>query len=169
MLEARSPLASISEVSINGIMLSEVPDFTLTQVAGDDKALKKVLGKLPLTVGTAIDHDGRTMLRTASKQIWVLGEAPQTGLGIYLTPLSSARTRFLLKGHRSREVLSACALIDFHFDQFKTGQFVLTGIHHTRVLIYCLTKDSFHIYVLRTFALNVWEWLADVIEGLAHD
>jgi sarcosine oxidase gamma subunit len=36
------------------------------------------------------------------------------------------------------------------------------------VTIHCIGENSFHIYALRTFALNVWEWLCDVAEGLEH-
>jgi sarcosine oxidase gamma subunit len=36
------------------------------------------------------------------------------------------------------------------------------------VTIHCIADNSFHIYALRTFALNVWEWLCDIAEGLNH-
>jgi methylglutamate dehydrogenase subunit D len=59
-------------------------------------------------------------------------------------------------------------LIDFDAAHFKPGHFVMTGIHHTPVTIHCVSENSFHIYALRTFARNVWEWLCDVAEGLDH-
>jgi heterotetrameric sarcosine oxidase gamma subunit len=169
MLEVRSPLVNTPPVTVADTRLNELPGFTLTQVAGDEKALKKALGKVPAVVGEAVERDGRTLLRVAPKQLWVLGEAPSSADQLYFTPLSSGRTRLLLEGARARDVLSSLALIDFHVDHFKPGQFVMTGAHHTPVFIHCVGKNAFHIYALRTFALNVWEWIADVMAGLSHD
>jgi methylglutamate dehydrogenase subunit D len=168
MLDARSPLGADARFERKGVTLSEASGFTLTQVAGEDKILKKSLGKLPMKVGTVVEHEGRSLFRIGAKQFWILGDAPVAGEGIYITPLSSGRTRILLEGSKAREVLAACALIDFHPTHFKSGQLVMTGIHHTPVLVHCISENSFHIYALRTFALNVWEWLCDIAEGLDH-
>ncbi len=168
MLEARSPLGFNPRYERDGVALSEAPNFTLTQIAGDEKLLKKLLGKLPIKIGTIADLPGRTILRVGAKQFWILGEAPAVAEDVYVTPLSSGRTRIALEGARARAVLSSCALIDFDATQFKPGQFVLTGIHHTPVAIHCIAENTFHIYALRTFVLNVWEWLCDIAEGQSH-
>jgi methylglutamate dehydrogenase subunit D len=165
MLEVHSPLGTSARFEREGVTLSEASGFTLTQVAGDEKVLKKALGKLPAKVGVVLEHDGRTLFRIGPKQYWMLGEAIAASDGVYVTPLSSGRTPIMLEGERSREVLVRCALIDFDAAQFKPGQFVLTGIHHTPVTIHCMGENSFHIYALRTFALNVWEWLCDAAEA----
>jgi methylglutamate dehydrogenase subunit D len=168
MLEAHSPLGTDARFEREGVRLSEAPDFTLTQIAGDEKVLKKALGKLPTKVGTGLEHDGRTVFRISPRQFWLVGETITPSAGVYITPLSSGRTRISLEGPRAREVLAACALIDFDANHFKPGHFVMTGIHHTPVTIHCVSENSFHIYALRTFALNVWEWLCDVTEGLPY-
>jgi methylglutamate dehydrogenase subunit D len=165
MLDAHSPLGVDPRFDRNAVLLSEAAGFTLTQVAGEDKVLRKPLGKLPAKVGTVVEHEGNTLFRIGAKQIWILGEAPSASGDIYITPLSSGRSRILLEGLSARDVLSACALIDFSPREFKPGQFVMTGIHHTPVTIHCIAENSFHIYALRTFALNVWEWLCDIAEG----
>ena len=46
MLDAHSPLGMTEMFSSRDTTLSEAPGFTLTQVAGDEKALKKII-KLP--------------------------------------------------------------------------------------------------------------------------
>jgi methylglutamate dehydrogenase subunit D len=165
MLEAQSPLGPSARFERDGIKLSEASGFTLTQVAGEDKVLKKALGKLPAKIGLALEQNGSTVFRVGAKQYWIFGEAVAASDGVYVTPLSSGRTRILLEGARAREVLARCALIDFGATQFKPGQFVLTGIHHTPATIHCIGDNSFHIYALRTFALNVWEWLCDAAEA----
>lgn len=166
MLEVVSSLATVLPVVNNGVTIADAPGFTLTQVAGTDKDLKKALGKLPAKLGVALEHDDRTLMRIGPRQIWVLGAAPVATHGCYNTALSSGRTRIALSGGGAREVLSACAAIDFHPAEFMQGQFVLTGIHHTPVLIHCINEDAFHIYALRTFSLAVWEWLDDAAKGI---
>ena len=168
MLDARSPLGTDARFERNGVTLTEAGGFTLTQIAGEDRVMKKSLGKLPTKVGTVVEHEGRSLLRIGTKQFWILGEPPVASEGTYITPLSSGRTRILLEGANAREVLAACALIDFNPREFKPGQFVMTGIHHTPVTLHCIGENSLHIYALRTFALNVWEWLCDIAEGLDH-
>jgi heterotetrameric sarcosine oxidase gamma subunit len=166
MLEARSPLGTAAHFERLGVVLEEAAEFTLTQVAGEATALKKLLGKIPGKIGVAQAHDGAVFLRTGPKQLWIVGEAPTAPEGAYVTPLSSSRTRITLSGDRARDVLAASAAIDLHVKHFKPGQFVMTGIHHTPVLIHCVGENSFHIYAMRTFALAVWEWLCDAAEGL---
>lgn len=168
MLEAYSPLGSAARFEREGVTLFEAPDFRLSQIAGEEKTLKKLLGKLPNKVGVVIEHDDRTLFRIGPKQFWLLGNTIEQSDGFYITSLSSGRTRIALEGPRARHVLAACALIDFDKSQFKTGHFVMTGIHHTPVTINCVGENCFHIYALRTFALNVWEWLCDIAEGLDH-
>ncbi len=169
MLDARSPLGVLPRFERGGVVLTEAPDFTLTQIAGDEKNAEK--GAWQITCKNWhqwCNQQSQSIFRVGAKQFWVLGEMPVVADNIYVTPLSSGRTRIQLEGARSRNVLSACALIDFSASQFKPGQFVLTGIHHTPVTIHCIAENTFHIYALRTFALNVWEWLCDIAEGQDH-
>jgi methylglutamate dehydrogenase subunit D len=166
MLEARSPLGLDARFEAEGITLSEAPGFLLMQYAGSEKALKKALGRLPAQVGIVVERNNATLFRLAPHQIWQLGGSVVSAEGVYVTPLSSARTRILLEGPRACDLLASCALIDFSPSQFKPGHFVMTGIHHTPVTIHCIGETSFHIYALRTFALDTWEWLCDAAQGL---
>lgn len=168
MLDVRSPLGTNVKFEREGIILSETGGFTLTQIAGENKVLKKALGKIPTKIGIALEHGNRTLFRIGTSQFWILGEAVAASDGIFVVPLSSGRTCIQLEGPRARDILAACALIDFTPRAFKTGQFVMTGIHHTPVLIQCTDENTFHIYALRTFALNIWDWLCDTAQRLDH-
>jgi methylglutamate dehydrogenase subunit D len=168
MLDAHSPLGAAAQFESNSVKLSEASGFALVQVAGDEKVLKKTFGKLPTKIGTVLHQDDQTLFRIGPKQFWLLGKTVLPSEGVYVTPLSSGRTRIALEGANARRVLAACALIDFDASQFKPGNFVMTGIHHTPVIIHCTGENSFHVYALRTFALNIWEWLCDVTEGLKN-
>jgi methylglutamate dehydrogenase subunit D len=172
ILREQSPLAGVGAYVAPGISVSEEAGFTLMQVAGFGKAFEKdlasVIGKLPGKVGVAQGNGEWTILRIAPQQVWCVGKAalpPRPG-SCLVTALSSARCRIRLEGNKCRAVLSRAAPVDFSARSFKTGHFVMTGIHHTPVLIHCIGTDTVHVYAMRTFALGVWKWLVDAAEGL---
>ena len=164
MLDAASPLGETTAFERDGLNITEAPGFELTQIAGDEKDLKKALGKLP-GFGSALEQDGRTIFRVAPAQFWVVGPVPQPK-ACHIMSLSSGRTRFLIEGAGARDLLARCAAIDFSVEAFKSGSVAMTGIHHTPVLIHCVSESSFHIYAMRSFALSVWEWLCDAAVGM---
>jgi len=144
--------------------LREAPGFTLIQYAGSDRTLARELGVEP-KFGKVEKSEGRTFIRVAPHQVWVLGKQIEARQCL-ATPLSSGRTRFALEGEKARALLAACAAVDFSRAAFGTGSYVMTGIHHTPVLIHCTGPESFHIYAMRSFALSVWETLVDAVQGL---
>jgi heterotetrameric sarcosine oxidase gamma subunit len=156
MLKATSALASAKPYISAQLTIVEAPNFTLTQYAGSDKDLKKALGKLPARVGIVQD----SLLRLSPTQIWSLKEAVEAP-NCFTTPLSSSRTRIEISGAPAREVLAKCAAIDFHKSEFEPNTFAMTGIHHVPVLIHCAAGEIFHLYVLRTFALSIWDHVSD--------
>ena len=164
MLEALSPLVDHVAHEAEGLALREAPGFTLIQYAGVDRILARELGVDP-QFGKVEKSEGRTFIRVAPRQIWVLGKEIETRQ-CCATPLSSGRTRFALEGEKARTLLAACAPVDFSRASFGTGAYVMTGIHHTPVLIHCTGPESFHIYAMRSFALSVWETLVDAAQGL---
>jgi methylglutamate dehydrogenase subunit D len=166
MLKSRSALEGIAKFETVGLALCEAADFQLTQYAGEEKFLKKALGKLPAVFGLAQDN----LLRISPTQIWeILPPARHSReggnlVGVYVTLLSSSRARILIEGEKSTDLLKACAAVDFA--NLDSGEFVMTGIHHVPVLVHCIGNNKFHLYVMRTFALSIWEWLVDAAPGL---
>ena len=158
MLKATSALEGMAAFATPGLRMAEAPDFKLTQIAGDEKSLKKALGKLP-DMGKAAGN----VIRVAPSQFWILGEVPEAK-NCFLTPLSSSRTRILIAGEKAVSLLKACAAIEF--SALKSGDYVLTGMHHVPVLVHCIGEGQFHLYVLRTFSHSIWDWLVDATEGL---
>jgi hypothetical protein len=156
MLRMSSALLSAKLYVSNQLTIVENSNFTLTQYAGSDRDLKKVLGKLPARVGICQDD----MMRISRTQIWSQGD-PVDVPNCFITTLSSSRTRIEISGAPARDALSKCAAIDFHKNEFRTGQFVMTGMHHVPILIHCVGTETFHIYVMRTFALAIWDHMTD--------
>lgn len=170
MLERRSALAEALPYKGNVLQMGEARGFTLTQVAGLDagfeERLRAVAGELPPKVGVALEVNGRTVMRTGPAQFWIIAPetddfASQCRSFSAITPLSHSRTRIYLDGAPARNVLAKGIPLDFHPSAFMPGMFAMTGLHHTPVLVHCLADTRFELYVMRTFALDVWEWLRD--------
>ena len=164
MLEQHSPLGGDARFEATGLTMREASGFTLTQYAGTERMLFRELG-VEAAFGKNEKSDGSTFMRINENQIWVIGKELETRQSL-VTPLSSSRCRIALFGEKARLLLASCAAVDFSRANFSTGAYVMTGIHHTPVLIHCTGPESFHIYALRTFALSVWEWLVDAASGL---
>jgi heterotetrameric sarcosine oxidase gamma subunit len=172
MLERRSGLSHLEAVEKSAFSLREDSAFSLVQIARPSPGAIVVLGKLPQRVGQAVERDGNTLMKVGSGQFWIVGArnddmATVLQNSAIVTPLNSSRARIALEGAAAREILSRSVALDFHPKAFKSGDFALTGIHHTPVLIHCLSENAFHVYALRTFAASVWDWLEDA--GKAHD
>ena len=143
-----------------------------TTLAQLEQAAAPLLGAaLPTRVGEAIGAGQRQLLKTGPEQFWILGPAtddlaarlqaavdPSTGV---VTPLSHSRTRIIVEGAPARELLIQGIPLDLHSDVFRPGQFALTGLHHTPVLLLRSAQERYEIFAMRTFALSVWEWLTD--------
>ena len=164
MLEQRSPLGGEARFEMEGLRLSEAASFTLTQYAANERTLLRELG-VEVAFGKVEKSEGRAFIRINDKQVWVIGNELDTRQS-HVTPLTSSRCRIVLEGEKARASLAACAAIDFARASFGTGAYAMAGIHHTPVLIHCTGPESFHIYVMRTFALSTWEWLVDAASGL---
>ena len=170
MLERRSALAEAKPYRSSILDMGEARGFTLTQVAGLDaefeEKLKAILGGLPAGVGRAVEVNGRQIMRIGPAQFWIIGPETDDPRGrleavCAVAPLSHSRTRIFLEGTPARNVLAKGIPLDFHGSAFTPGMFAMTGLHHTPVLVHCVSETRFELYAMRTFALNVWEWLTD--------
>ncbi len=170
MLERRSALANVKPYASSLLQMGEVRGFSLIQAAGLGKNFEKSIaphtGPLPADAGIAVESNGRTIMRVGPQHFWFVGPeeddlAVKLGGLCAVTPLSHSRTRFFLKGAPARDVLAKGIPLDFHKSAFKPDQFAMTGLHHTPVLVHCVGGNRFELYALRTFAVTVWEWLAD--------
>ncbi len=170
MLERRPALASVAPYRSDMLQMGEARGFSLVQAAVFSKAAEKeianITGRLPARVGIALEVDGRTLMRVGPKQFWFIGPAEddlaaQLNGHCAVTPLSHSRTRIFLEGAPARAVLAKGIPLDFHEIAFKPGMFAMTGLHHTPVLVHCVSGNRFELYALRTFAVSVWDWLTD--------
>ena len=176
MLERRSALASARPYESAVLKIAERPGFTLTQVAGlssdFDTKLAAVVGALPETVSRAQANGERTLFRIGPAQFWIVGpETDDTATRLEgqcaVTPLTSSRVRIAIAGATAREVLAMLIPVDLYPTVFTPGTVALTGIHHTPVTVHCTGEDAFDVYVMRTFARDVWDAITDAARRFA--
>jgi heterotetrameric sarcosine oxidase gamma subunit len=170
MLDRRSALATAEPFSSTKLTIEEARAFSLIQAAGFSKdfesAIEAVTGALPQQNDLVVNSEGRAIFRTGPLQFWLVGPerddlASQLAGKCVVTPLSHSRTRISVDGLAARDVLAKGLPIDLHESAFKPGMFAASGIHHTPVLLHCLERDAFHLYAMRTFAADIWDWLTD--------
>lgn len=170
MLERRSALASAKPYASSALQIAERPGFTLTQVAGLDgdfeSKLSAAVGALPEKVSRAQVNGARTLFRLGPAQFWIVGpETDDVAARLQgqcaVTPLTSSRVRIAIAGAPAREVMAMLAPVDFYPSVFTPGTVALTGIHHTPVTIHCTGESAFDVYVMRTFARDVWDAITD--------
>ncbi len=186
MLEQHSPLdEALNAGGRDGTssqrlcQLGEIRGWSLCQIAGFPsteqelaKAVERVLGlSLPDGGNKVFVHQERRVFRTAPRQFWILSDrgedidslleqAIDSSIGA-VTSLSSSRTRLFIKGSAAREILAKGIAIDLDSRHFGEGQFAMTGLHHTPILLFRPEKELYEIWAMRTFALDLWEWLID--------
>ena len=170
MLDRISALASARPYVSSVLTIAERPGFTLTQVAGLDgdfgSKLSAVVGALPEKVSQAQTNGERTLFRIGPAQFWIVGpETDDAAARLHgqcaVTPLTSSRTRIAIAGTPAREVMAMLAPVDVYPTVFAPGTVALTGIHHTPVTIHCTGDNAFDVYVMRTFARDVWDAITD--------
>lgn len=173
--------AQLSEVrgTAARVRLGEARQWHLVQVAAFattlsdlERTLRTELeSDLPQRIGETVVAHRRHLLKTGPEQYWIISPEsddlpgalqaavpPELGA---VTLLSHSRTCIVVEGPAARELLATSIALDLHPSAFSVGAFALTGIHHTPVLVYRTAEDRYELFVMRTFALCVWDGLAD--------
>lgn len=187
MLERTSAIAtglaagSRLRSGVAGVQIGEVRGWSLLQIAGfggGRTPLDLVVGAacavtVPGRIGEAVRSSDLVVMRTGPEQLWIVAPdrlaalepalradvAPAIGV---VTNLSHSRTRMFIEGPRARDVLAKEIAVDLDPAVFGLNRFALTGFDHTPVLLHRASAGRYEIYAMRTFALNVWDRLADM-------
>jgi heterotetrameric sarcosine oxidase gamma subunit len=155
---------------VRGWHLSHLTAFTL-QHGEFRQSLAQAFGTEPPTaLYRGVTHGGSRLVRLSADQYWWIGTedtamrrfaaqlAPEAGA---LTSLSAARVRLRIEGVQARDLLAKGIAIDLHPSQFAVGQSAQTGLHHTGVFLERTAADTYELFVQRTFATSIKEWLTD--------
>ncbi len=194
MFDRRSPLASQLRApggdGLDGrraLRLSEVRGWELAQVgvfAQQQGALAAAVvpvlgaGALPPAAGQVQHTPAAALYRTAPDSYWVVTSQPKVISQLRsavpascgtVTCLSHSRVRLAVQGPQARTVLAGGISVDLHPRSFAVGAFAQTGLHHTAVLLERSAPERYELYVLRTFAVSIWEWLLDAALPVGYE
>lgn len=194
MLEQQTALADVLQSSGRDgsdgqrrLCIGEVRDWTLLEVAGfptlEDElacALRPHLGMdPPARVGVAVTLRGRRWFKIGPARFWIISGAQEEALedlaGVVAPTLcasnwlSASRTCLYIEGEAARDVLARGVGIDLHPDVFGIDHYALTALQGTPVMVHRSCAGRFHLYVMRSYALTIWEWLIDAAWPFGYD
>jgi sarcosine oxidase subunit gamma len=151
----------------------EVSGWSMTQIAGwppaDLAAAVTVVSgvEAPVVVGGVVRKGSSTLIRIGPDRCWLIEEGTDgspaskwAAPGPCVTSLSEGRMRFRMSGSRCREVLAKCIAVDWQATDLVEDLAVQTMIHRVPVLLHRLGRNDFDLYVPRSFAQSLCEWLA---------
>ena len=78
-----------------------------------------------------------------------------------VTNVSDQYTIFNLTGSNIFEILSKGCPFDFNSDTFSNNKVVQTILNHIDVTIHKKSESNVDLYVRRSFAKHLWDWLKD--------
>jgi heterotetrameric sarcosine oxidase gamma subunit len=152
----------------SGVVLEEVADLVLHQIAAwpesidaVGKALAKAVGARADAAagpGTSTAGDGGAMLRIEPMKWWLVGvEAPTFDAEQAMTlDLSHSRTRLRVTGDDAAEFLNRHLPLDLREASFPVGSVASSATHHVGVTLW-RSADGYELFIPRGFALALWE------------
>ncbi|MBV9522386.1 MAG: hypothetical protein JO010_06320 [Alphaproteobacteria bacterium] len=165
-----------------GLTIAERRPFAMVQVAahrGAGEAVRAALGAAlgvtpSATPNRAAATHGMTVLWLGPER-WLVAATgrPDGNLHDHLrrsigsdqaaiTDLGHARSVLRIAGRHARAVLEKGCSLDFHPRRFPPGCCAQSLLGHVAALFHAVDDEpSFDIYFARSFALSVWEWLAE--------
>ena len=193
MFERRSALAERVAVcgrdgadGRRGILLTETRGGHVVQLTAFRHALHgdplretvlPLLGDLPTEVGSARAGARTTVLRLSLDQYWVatrdaslvgdLARAIPSSVAC-VTPLTS-RVRLTVEGPQARALLCKAIALDLHPRRFVVGRVVQTELLHSGIVLLRAGESRFDLYLLRSFAASIWDWLIDAALPIGYD
>jgi len=186
---ARSRLAVAGRDGAHGgrrLRLTEVRGWQLAHLrvfpAGHHEFQQRIrtfIGtELPVDLYRGVTHGGSRMVRITDDQYWWVAANREPMLQFArelpspfgtLTMLSASRVRIRICGPAARDLLAKGIALDLHPSVFQPGDSALTGLHHTGVFLECIDSDCYELYVPRTYAQSIWEWLVDAALPFGYD
>lgn len=162
--EGGSPGITLPGITVPGCVLHALPEGLLLLVLGNISREE---------LGAAIERAGLDgcLLAPAGFEQWLIARdtpalpAALTSFGnalagrAYVTDQSHGRIRMALSGPRSLDVFAKGCGIDF--SAFRIGAGAMTLFGHVGCHLYRMEAETFHLTVLRSFALALWDELIE--------
>lgn len=128
-------------------------------------------GQLPTKVGETTYQDDKLAIRIAPNRFWLLSDGPLPPVDVdpelgCMLDLGEGRMRLRLAGQKIKHVLERCVVVDW--DSLPEGEGVQVGFHRVPVLLLRTGSFQCDLFVPRSFARSLVEWISDVEIGCRH-
>ena len=153
-----------------GIVMSEIQDLILYQVAAWPNTLDKVGTEIAQSLGLnkypgpnrAIEGNQLSLLRIEPLKWWIIGGevvelSSEEGS---ILDLSHSRTHLRISGNDSKSLLNRHLPIDLRENSFPLNSVASTAFHHCSVTLW-RSKNGYELFLPRAFALFLWEVLLE--------
>lgn len=166
-LFARAVEGGVKDSGSPDVILSEKRHVTITQVSffsSEQAKMTKFLSSLGLanlpSYSQLKSAKSVSVARVEMEKLWLIGTLPKTEIdaSFYPLDLSSARNIIRLSGNRADDVMARLCAVDFRDN---TRNFFATSIHHVAVHVH-KSKDAYEIYIPRSFAESIAEYILDI-------
>jgi methylglutamate dehydrogenase subunit D len=157
-----------------GVTLGETFfDFTAEIAAfpGSEKALEKTVSAACAKAksGFAFQIAPNRWLAAGPADFRRALEAKFPGQDGTLTELTHGRTALVISGPRAEWVLSKLFAVDFSLKAFQAETGLATMHHDTFAQIYRRDRQTFYIFVYRSFARSFWHSLRRAAEEIGYE
>jgi sarcosine oxidase subunit gamma len=168
VLRRRSALAALyregSREQAPGVSLAErrPPEMVEVRTWGDETDLAGIV--LPRASRAAVAGDVAA-LWFGPRRFLLVGPGLHRRLeggGAALVDQSHARTVVRVAGPRCRDVLAKGTGIDL--ERFAENDVALTRLGHVAVALHGAGAEAIDVFVARSYALTLWEWLLEAAE-----
>jgi sarcosine oxidase subunit gamma len=160
MVERISALAGLAAPRMEGLIgeagpgvtLSTRTDLSLWQVAAWPDSAASVAARLKEEPGA---------VRLNPLKWWIIdGDRPAFDPAEAVTlDLSHEQTPIRVAGRDAEALLARIVALDLRESAFPTGHFAATGGHHMMLKLRRPEPNAFELFVMRSFARNLWETL----------
>ena len=161
-----------------GVVLHEVPDLVLHQVAAWQDSIDAVGAELAKLIGAdaaagpcrSASGDNGSMLRIEPMKWWLVGiEAPEFDAERAVTlDLSHSRSCLRISGGDAAEFLNRHLPLDLREESFPVGAVASSAIHHVGVTLW-RTAEGYELFIPRGFALSLWHGLVESAQQFGVD
>ena len=156
-----------------GVIVTEVSDFSLLQIAAWPESITQVAGLAASSIakedapgpGQSIRAEAGELLRIEPLKWWHVEKKREKISHLKLNPeqgsvldISHSRTWLVIKGDKAAALLNHFLPIDLRPANLPNGSVISTAFHHVGVTLY-YQDEEFNLFLPRSFALSLWEML----------
>lgn len=153
-----------------GVVMQEVPDLLLWQLAAWPDSLTTAANKLAQSTGVgsvpgfsaATGNENLALLRTEPLKFWIYGAGVDASAAeeSVVLDISHSRSQIRISGPQATTVLNSYLPIDLREDSFPVNSVASTAFHHVGVTLW-RSPAGYELFLPRGFAVSLWELLQE--------